>query len=156
MDPNIWGKHMWASIHFIALGYPDKPSESEKNNYKSFFENIYKVLPCNTCSNHLKTTLQTQLPLSVKSLSNKDNLFKWTVDLHNIVNARLNKPTITLDKATLTYMNRYSFFNAMCPSSSDKNSLLTNSLWCLYAILIIIIAILVYIYYNRTIILGNK
>lgn len=155
MDPNIWGKHMWASIHFIALGYPDQPSESEKNNYKSFFENIYKVLPCNTCSNHLKTTLQTQLPLSVKSLSNKDNLFKWTVDLHNIVNTRLNKPTITLDKATLTYMNRYSFFNAMCPSS-DKNYLLTNSLWCLYAILIIIIAILVYIYYNRTIILGNK
>lgn len=155
MDPNIWGKHMWASIHFIALGYPDKPSESEKNDYKSFFENIYKVLPCNTCSNHLKTTLQTQLPLSAKSLSNKDNLFKWTVDLHNIVNARLKKPTITLDKATLTYMNRYSFFNAMCPSS-DKNTLLTNSLWCLYAIFITIIAILVYIYYNRTIILGNK
>ena len=56
MDPNIWGKHMWASIHFIALGYPHNPSETDKNNYTAFFENLHNVLPCNTCGNHLKDT----------------------------------------------------------------------------------------------------
>lgn len=157
MDPNVWGKHMWASIHFIALGYPDTPSESEKKNYASFFENLYKVLPCNTCSNHLKATLQNEHPLSINNLSNKDALFKWTVDLHNIVNTRLNKPTITLDKATLTYMNRNTFFNAMCPSPNDTSTTLNTSSWCLFLIPIFTIVVaLVYIYYKRAAIRLNK
>lgn len=155
MDPNIWGKHMWTSIHFIALGYPDNPSESEKTSYASFFENLYKVLPCNTCSNHLKNTLQTELPLTTNNLSHRDALFKWTVDLHNIVNTRLNKPTITLEKATLIYMNRNTFFNTMCPPSKNTCAL-NDSLWSLYIGLILIILVLVYIYYNRSAIRLNK
>jgi hypothetical protein len=56
MDPNVWGKHMWASIHFIALAYPDAPTEENKNTYYSFFTNLYKVLPCHKCREHLNYT----------------------------------------------------------------------------------------------------
>ena len=43
MDPNVWGKHMWTSIHFIALAYPHYPTELEQSNYNSFFNNLSYV-----------------------------------------------------------------------------------------------------------------
>ncbi|QOI90180.1 putative FAD-linked sulfhydryl oxidase R596 [Pyramimonas orientalis virus] len=117
MDPNIWGKHLWTSIHFIALGYPDYPTESEKQNYHKFFSTLPNVLPCKSCRDHLTETLQTQSPLHANFLKNKDELFKWTHNLHNIVNKRLNKVQLSLDKALSTYMKKDQFQNAMCPST---------------------------------------
>ena len=39
IDKNVWGSHLWYSMHFIALGYPNNPSNADKNNYKNFYEN---------------------------------------------------------------------------------------------------------------------
>lgn len=152
MDPQIWGKHLWASIHFIALGYSDSPSDSESKNYETFFNNLHKVLPCKSCSNHLRDTLAKQHPLTPKDLVNKDALFKWTVDLHNVVNTRLKKPTMSLDEATLTYMKRDRFFGAMCPIT-DRNSEMSvaSLLGCLVLsfLLITLLVLLMYVYYGR-------
>lgn len=38
-------------------------------------------------------------------LDNRQDLFKWTVDLHNAVNVKLGKPTITQTEA-LRYIGR--------------------------------------------------
>ncbi len=35
-----------------------------------------------------------------------DDYFKWTVDTHNAVNAKLNKPKISLDMALEMFKNR--------------------------------------------------
>lgn len=121
MDPNVWGKHMWSSIHFIALGYPNTPSETDKKNYKQFFDNLYSVLPCHTCSEHLKQTLLSALPLHANHLVNTNTLFKWTVDLHNIVNKRLKKPTMGLHDATQLYFKRDLFQNMICPENNEVN-----------------------------------
>ena len=160
MDPQIWGKHLWASIHYIALGYPDSPSDSESKSYEAFFNNLYKVLPCKSCSNHLRETLAKQHPLTSKDLVNKDALFKWTVDLHNVVNTRLKKPTMSLDEATLTYMKRDRFFDAMCPTTDDHKGEMsvTSLLGCsvLSVLLITLLVLLVYIYYGRGIWLRKR
>ena len=37
MTPTKWGKFLWISLHLIALGYPDNPSEQEKKDYHNFF-----------------------------------------------------------------------------------------------------------------------
>jgi hypothetical protein len=97
MEPKIWGRYMWTSIHTIALGYPDNPSEQDKTNYKEFYTNLWKVIPCQRCSDNYQKHL-LELPID-EFLSTNDDLFKWTVDLHNIVNKYLNKPVISLQQA---------------------------------------------------------
>jgi hypothetical protein len=97
MEPKIWGKYIWTSIHIIALGYPDKPTPDDKQNYKQFYTNLWKVIPCIKCANNYQKHLD-ELPLD-EQLSNNTTLFKWTVDLHNIVNKELGKRQWTHEEA---------------------------------------------------------
>lgn len=101
MLPDIWGKHMWFSIHFIAQDYPLEPTQDDVNSYKHFFENLWKVLPCYKCSVNYKRHLK-ELPID-QYLESRELLFAWTVELHNIVNAELGKPLMTLDEAKKKY-----------------------------------------------------
>lgn len=104
MTPEVWGKHMWFSIHFIALAYPKNPTYEQRENYKQFYENLWKVLPCKKCSVHYKQHLK-ELPLDCGKdyLENNKTLFAWTVNMHNIVNESLGKPQISLEEAEQLY-----------------------------------------------------
>jgi hypothetical protein len=97
MEPKVWGRYLWTSIHSIALGYPDEPSEKDKKDFRDFYTNLWKVIPCQRCSDNYQRHL-TELPIDGFLGTNTD-LFKWTVDLHNIVNKELGKQTIPLKQA---------------------------------------------------------
>jgi hypothetical protein len=101
MNPKIWGKYVWVSIHVIALGYPDKPSEEDKKHYKEYFLNLWKVLPCYKCSINYLRHLE-ELPID-NSLTDNTALFKWTVDLHNIVNKETGKRIVPYEEALEIY-----------------------------------------------------
>lgn len=154
MDPNVWGKHMWASIHFVALAYPDVPTETDKNTFHAFYTNLYKVLPCNTCREHLKETLDNQHPLHANFLKNKESLFKWTVDLHNIVNKRLKKKVLTLDEAFNTFIKKDKFNEAMCGKPPTVKQVETkveeplfSDVFVIFLLFIAILSIVINIYY---------
>lgn len=104
MKPDIWGKHFWYTIHFIALDYPEKPNNEDKRDFQTFFENLHKVIPCYKCSvnyvKHLK-----ERPLEQSDLENNETLFRWTVDIHNIVNKELKKRQMSYDDAWKLYQN---------------------------------------------------
>lgn len=104
MKPDIWGKHFWYTIHFIALDYPENPNSEDKRDFQTFFENLHKVIPCYKCSvnyvKHLK-----ERPLEMSDLENNETLFKWTVDIHNIVNRDLNKKQMSYNNAWKMYQN---------------------------------------------------
>lgn len=112
MQPSSWGKYLWTSIHFIALGFPDNPNDDDKNNYKNFFINLGYVIPCYKCSVNYKKHLK-ELPITNETLKNRHNLFKWTVDLHNIVNKELNKPLINLEDAYLLYSENFNLSDSI-------------------------------------------
>ena len=103
MNPRIWGPSVWAAIHLIALGYPADPSEDEKAAYRAFFTALGPVLPCAACSAHYAQNLQ-ELPLEPALQAGGAALFRWTVDLHNLVNAATGKPAVGADvvRARLT------------------------------------------------------
>lgn len=162
MNPNVWGKHQWTSIHFIALGYPShSPPENLKDTYRRYFiEILPEILPCMTCREHLKKTLNEQHPLMPKHLEGRDALFEWTVSLHNVVNARLGKAQITLEEARNIYLYEDNLQRAMCktqlapPTMVNKTKQASASTpsvsnWRLLVILflLIITMILVNIYY---------
>jgi hypothetical protein len=102
MQPDIWGKYIWLTIHLVSIGYPKIPNDSDKTDYKEFYENLYKILPCYTCAENYKKHLLI-LPLSDSVLESNKTLFNWTIDMHNIVNKMLGKPIITYSKAYEMY-----------------------------------------------------
>lgn len=117
MNPTVWGKYMWTSIHFIALGFPDNPDEKDKTNYYNFFMNLANVLPCKLCREHLSQNL-TDNPLYASFLENKDTLFRWTFNLHNLVNQQLGKKQQNYDDMYNMYMNKQTLDNNMCKSKT--------------------------------------
>ena len=105
MDPVVWGNPMWKSIHYIALGYPDKATQIDKTAYYSYFTNLYKVIPCQSCADHLRM-LVLQNPITTEVLKSNRSLFNWTVNIHNEVNKKLNKPILSNDAAFALYDNK--------------------------------------------------
>lgn len=112
---NVWGTHLWNSIHFIALGYPTEPTESDRHYYKQFFENIGHVLPCKKCTVHFNNNLQA-LPID-QYLTNSDTLFDWTVKMHNLVNSDLGKPLWSTENAKQHYSK---LINDVVPKKTVK------------------------------------
>ena len=98
IGPDTWGPVIWHALHYITLGYPDNPSNNNKEKYKQFFTLLSDVLPCSICANHFKENL-LNLPLDENVLENKESLIKWLIDFHNIVNEKNNKPIIIYEEA---------------------------------------------------------
>jgi hypothetical protein len=88
-SPNVWGPFFWHTIHIIALGYPDKPTYTDKKCAKEFYESFAHMLPCGICRKHYIEYLAVH-PITPYLDSRKD-LLKWTIQLHNNVNKLLKK-----------------------------------------------------------------
>jgi len=115
ITPDVWGPHLWKSIHFIALAYSMSPTEQEKLNYENFFTSIQKVLPCSLCANNYAKHL-LELPLTDEVMKNKETLLKWTIDMHNKVNKEHGKKEYTFEEALPLILNDFSHDK---PSSKD-------------------------------------
>jgi hypothetical protein len=98
MNKIKWGRNIWKTIHYVAIGYPSNPTSNDKINYKNFYISLSNVLPCKICQEHYKDNL-LKLPLTNEVLMNNNNLLKWTIDLHNLINEQLGYPIISYDKA---------------------------------------------------------
>lgn len=98
VDPNIWGKHGWKFLHYVAQGFPHNPSYDEKKMYKDFFTNIQNILPCYKCQQHYKQHLQNN-PITDTILESKENLENWVINIHNQVNQNNQKSILSFDQA---------------------------------------------------------
>ena len=93
VNPNIWGKHGWKFLHFIAQGFPNNPTQKDIDNFKTFFYLIQFVLPCDKCRLHYSQHLNN-FPLDNHIFKNSDTLQEWIINIHNQVNISNNKPMI--------------------------------------------------------------
>jgi len=66
----------------------------------TFFEGLHHLMTCEHCRISYEDFLK-QFPLA----SYKDDLFRWTIELHNEVNKKLGKPEWSLSDALYYYMN---------------------------------------------------
>jgi hypothetical protein len=88
-------------MHISALGYSQKPSYAQKKAAKEFYESLVFLIPCPVCREHYSQFLQ-QSPIS-PSLDRREDLFKWTIDVHNAVNKQLGKPRFTEQESIAFY-----------------------------------------------------
>lgn len=89
MNPKVWGKCMWESMHNIAASYPINPTPKDKKKYCQFFKALSDVLPCRKCRKSLKVHMKC-IPIS-KYMKNRSKLLYWTYLIHNRVNRELEK-----------------------------------------------------------------
>lgn len=104
IPPSTWGPFFWHTIHLVALGYPNEPTYAEKRAAKEFYESFTQLIPCPLCKVHYTDNLKT-MPVT-PSLDSRKDLFRWTVDMHNLVNKQLGKPHDYTETDAIAFYNR--------------------------------------------------
>ena len=94
-SPKLWGSEGWHFIHFVALNYPEKPSEEDKNNYYKFLKSLEFTIPCEGCAYNFSEKLKKSPP----NLNSRKEFFEWTVDVHNQVNKQNGKKILSYKEA---------------------------------------------------------
>lgn len=155
MQPYIWGKYLWTSIHYISLGYPENPTQEEQNDYKEYFENLFKILPCYRCSENYKDHL-LKIPMTSQVLQNTKSLFKWTVELHNLVNKSLKKRLLSYEEAYQLYTSVHEknnhIMNDCFSNLSNKTNTKqpNNNAWLFFINIILVIIILTLLFMKKS------
>ncbi|NBR60075.1 MAG: hypothetical protein EBT86_00225 [Actinobacteria bacterium] len=133
LPPNVWGPIFWHTIHIIALGYPiQEPPYQIKRAAKDFYESLASLIPCPVCREHYAKHL-SENPIS-PSLDKRADLFRWTVNLHNVVNKSLGKPQISENEAIAFYTklgerNRSPIWNPADFKERDMKSFLQGIIY---------------------------
>ena len=140
MDPVVWGPSMWASIHAIAIGYPEHPSSVDAQAYRNFFANLHLVLPCQACADHYKEHWKAN-PINNKDLQSADALFAWTVRLHNAVNSKLGKPALTVEEARAAIASRAAAKNVRLEPDAPRAPMSTSSVLLAIALVGVIVCV---------------
>lgn len=100
-SPTVWGPFFWHTIHLVAIGYPQKPSYTEKKCAKEFYESLAYLIPCGICREHYHAHLEKN-PIT-PYLDSRTDLIRWTIQIHNQVNEMLKRPTWTLEEVMRYY-----------------------------------------------------
>lgn len=82
------GPGLWHQLHWAA----HKADTSDNNSYFNTYINAYpEMIPCNVCKIHMNEyIINNGIP--------SRNYLKWTVEFHNSVNKRLNKPIMSFNQ----------------------------------------------------------
>lgn len=105
LDPDVWGPHFWFFLHTIAISYPKRPNDVTKKKYYEFIMNLPLFLPVEKIGNDFSKLLD-EYPVS-SYLDSKDSLVRWMHFIHNKINQKLEKPTISLNEFYTKYYDEY-------------------------------------------------
>ena len=93
VSPEIWGPNLWGTLHLLCLAGTITPN---------FVQEFAKVIPCPMCAGHFAEVLkENPLPESDDPLV----LFRWSVHVHNLVNARIGKPILEPEQAMARWVS---------------------------------------------------
>ena len=102
-----WGPTYWNYIHMITLHYPTNPTKKVRDNNFYLVKNFMNTLPCPACKNEIKKlVLDKNLQISLES---RDQFVRYFWNIHNKVNAKLNKAQITFSHFNKLYSSNASF-----------------------------------------------
>jgi len=142
MTTNEWGPNAWKFLHHLTFNYPDNPTPEEQQHVENLFNSLQLLLPCDEC----KTNFTNELSLFPIDTRSKYSLSNWLVNVHNSVNQRLNKKTITYAEASKLYSSN-------CTQCNSKNLKQTNTsattIVFYVAVVFVIVAILLLLLKNH-------
>ena len=105
LDPKVWGPHYWFFLHTVAMTYPHHPNTVTKKKYYEFIQNIPLFLPVEEISGEFSKLID-KYPIA-PYLDNRDSFVRWVHFIHNKINEKLEKPTISLNEFFVKYYDQF-------------------------------------------------
>jgi len=88
--PKSFGPYFWAVFHISCLG------TKHVANLTSFIHAFKHIIPCGHCrKDFIRLIEETPVPETTDSR----DIFYWSVDIHNMVNKKLEKPEMDHETA---------------------------------------------------------
>jgi len=84
----------------------EQAASQRESAYQGFFDNLCVMLPCPGCEMHCKEKYKT-LPPPVEGTQGSNELFKWSVDFHNMVNKATGKAEYPFERAEQDFRDQY-------------------------------------------------
>jgi len=141
VDPAVWGPHMWATIHTLAL---KADADNEIEAYNEFLNSLLFLLPCDACrQDYTKFVGSNGNPVV-------GTAFHWSLRLHNYVNEKLGRPAYTLEQARAQWTDSHCSYK--CQSAEVTKAFVEGSktFGSAYTfVLAIVILVIVYVLYKR-------
>lgn len=103
-DPRLWGDSGWTFLEYIALGYPDKPTNEDNEHYKQLYKSLEFTIPCKECRKNYKLHI-IETPIE-NYLKNSSSLYEWVIIMRNKVNRLLGMSSKNYEKSRTTKMKR--------------------------------------------------
>ncbi len=155
MNQNVWGPHLWFSLHSISFTYPLKPKDSDKANYKAFFTELQHVIPCSVCKKNYIRHLK-EFPVN-EHLNNRKDIVYWVIDLHNMVNSETGKRVLSYEEALKRYEDVYKKKILLTPEDVGETECKNGSCetdnsiikYVIYIILLFIILFSIYMFHKK-------
>ena len=88
MNKSEWGNAVWLLFHTIACKIDENYLVNNKDEVIQFIRNVCHNLPCPTCAEHARETINKA---NLNNIETKENLKYFFWSFHNIVNERLEK-----------------------------------------------------------------
>lgn len=102
MEPKQWGPYIWYFCHKLTFYYLNHTSEYQKKKeiLHYFFLFLGKILPCLPCRVFYQQYVKEDPP---EKRNDPSDLARWVIHLHNTVNMKLKKPSVSYQEAYLRY-----------------------------------------------------
>lgn len=101
ISKETWAHPMWFVIHYTSYHCKSIITESWKIAFIALMSTLQTVLPCGACRQHIKENLPAN---NINNyFINKQEIYRWTFELHNIVNEMLGKPKLSFEESKRIY-----------------------------------------------------
>jgi hypothetical protein len=122
--PTYWGDKLWIVINAIVFSFHEDYTLNvqEHRSLVSFFTSLPELLPCKSCRDHAQ--LGNGLFDGIQQLKTGKEVQHFVVNVHNTVNERLGKPTLTFEQVKRKYMpaqTKNTLFRNKNHSNNDHN-----------------------------------
>lgn len=87
-----WGPATWNALHCFAHSAPSQIDEATRSRFLLMLQLVGEHLPCPTCRLHFLDYMNEHFP----EAHTREDLVQFLNDAHNSVNARLGKPTFSV------------------------------------------------------------
>jgi len=104
-SPTIWGPKYWFFLHTVARTYPEYPNDVTKRKYYDLIQNFALFMPDREMGDRFLVMLD-KYPVT-PYLDNRESFFRWTVFIHNKINAKLQKEERSVEEALESYESAY-------------------------------------------------
>lgn len=131
-----WGSGLWHFLHTATFAFPCQPTRKEKRAMVQFLRTLPHILPCPVCRDDFQQYVQGRIPVN-----SRDQISRFVVWVHNQINRKLQKPTVTFEEASRMFSPSSSACRTSAQRGRRKNLIPLLGVGVLVVLLLVVLLI---------------